>query len=725
MTIDDRTPFTASRPRGRSKLFKTAPDTPPVAASAPPEPPPSIATPLPPPAVILPPSPEGLVAAEAAVELRRPIVCPPLDAVFAPGGPVANLLGSRYRPRAGQVHMAALIRDVLQMGQHAILEAGTGIGKSFAYLIPILWTGAPAIVSTSNKALMNQLWDKDIPQLRKIAPRPFKAALLKGRSNYVCALRLEDFRKQYWLPGFDDDQALLEAALQAEPSGDCERMNLPLSLTTRLTVSSRDCEGQKCAQFKHCFYERAKREAVSADLVVTNHALLCYNVLLMDNQLLPVRPVLVIDEAHQLVSYAINALTLRLEHELFWNVVNHKRTREAAEETDLLETAREGYDDFFRTVARQRPSSWAEDEDVSKWALQGEIQEGLALWNTLKQVHDVLQRQTQRDEDGELDVLVNQSAELVVTLEALARPEPADHIRFCELDLTLSDAEPRAYHAQRSPLEVADVLAHTLFKLWPRVICTSATLGINHNLAWFQRQVGAVETESEVVTAMLRSPFDYAQQMLLYTPPGLEPVYGKKEPEYATRLADAVQQLVETSRGRALVLCTSRRRMLELYQRLSPVLSAHYPCYCQGELPQPEIIAQFKAAGNAVIFATRSFWEGIDIPGDALALVILDKIPFLPLRDPVVQRHDALIQRRGGNPFQELQLGSAILALRQGAGRLIRAETDRGVIALLDSRVLAKRYGRQIIHSLPEGCHTTRFEAVEAFFRIEPSDDEA
>lgn len=630
---------------------------------------------------------------------------------------MATLLGPRYRPRAGQVQMSALIRDVLQTGQHAILEAGTGIGKSFAYLIPILWTGAPAIVSTSNKALMNQLWDKDIPQLRKIAPRPFKAALLKGRSNYVCALRLEDFRKQPSLPDFDDNYALLEAALQAEPSGDCERMSLPLSLTARLTVSSRDCEGQKCAQFKQCFYERAKREAVSADLVVTNHALLCYNVLLMDNQLLPVRPVLVIDEAHQLVPYAINALTLRLEHELFWNVVNHKRTREAAEETDLLETAREGYDDFFRIVARQRPSSWTDDEDINKWALQGELQEGLALWNTLKQVHDVLQRQTQRHEDGELDVLVNQSAELVVTLEALARPEPADHIRFCELDLNLSDAGPRAYHAQRSPLEVANVLAYTLFKPWPRVVCTSATLGINHNLAWFQRQVGAVDTESEVIIATLRSPFNYAEQMLLYTPPGLEPVYGAKEPEYATRLADAVQQLVETSRGRALVLCTSRRRMLDLYARLSPVLSVHYPCYCQGELPQPEIIAQFKAAGNAVIFATRSFWEGINIPGDALALVILDKIPFLPLRDPVVQRHDALIQRRGGNPFQELQLGSAILTLRQGAGRLIRAETDRGVIALLDSRVLTKRYGRQIIHSLPEGCHTTDFTAVEAFFR--------
>ena len=367
--------------------------------------------------------------------------------------------------------------------------------------------------------------------------------------------------------------------------------------------------------------------------------------------------------------------------------------------------------------------SWTDDEEdvsnyASKWALDGELQEGLALWDALKQVQDGLQRLSKTNDDAELDVLLSQNIELVATMEALARPEPEDHIRFCELDATLADYDPRAYHAQRRPLEVADVLAHTLFKPWPRVICTSATLGVNHNLAWFRRQVGAVDPETEVATATLVSPFDYARQMLLYTPPGLEPVYGEQEAAYAARLADEVQRLVETSRGRALVLCTSRKRMLDLYQRLSPVLSARYPCYCQGELPQPEIITRFKADGNAVIFATRSFWEGIDIPGDALGLVILDKIPFLPFRDPVVQRHDALIKQRGGNPFQELQLGNAILALRQGAGRLIRAETDRGVIALLDSRVLTKRYGRQIIRSLPEGCHTARFAEVEAFFAL-------
>ena len=712
MPSRDPSPLAASRKRGRSKLFKT-PDTPPVVA-------PPAATGFTPDTP--PPPVEAVDVVAATVEdLRKPIACPPLDDVFAPGGPVAGLLGARYRPRAGQIQMAALVRDSLQTGQHAILEAGTGIGKSFAYLIPILWSGAPAIVSTSNKALMNQLWDKDIPQLHKIAPRPFKAALLKGRGNYLCALRLDRFRRQTWFPGFNEESDILETALQQEPSGDCERMTLPFPLMTRLTVSSRDCEGQKCERFNRCFYERAKREAVAADLVVTNHALLCYNVLLTENRLLPVRPILVVDEAHQLVSYAINALTLLLEHDLFWSVINHKLTRDAVEEAEVLDAAREAYEDFFRAVAQQRPRSQDDDEqEVSKWALHGEIQEGLALWDALKQVQDGLQRLTKTKDDGELDVLFNRSAELVATMDALARPEPEDHIRFCELDANLPVYDPHAYHAQRLPLEVSETLANALFKPWPRVICTSATLGVNHDLGWFRRQVGAAcaadTADQGVLAATLASPFDYARQMLVYTPPGLEPAYGDDEAAYVDKLTDEVQRLVEASQGRALVLCTSRRRMTQLYQRLSPALNARYPCYCQGELPQPEIITRFKAAGNAIIFATRSFWEGIDIPGEALSLVILDKIPFLPFQDPVVQRHDRLIKKRGGNPFQELQLGTAILALRQGAGRLIRAETDRGVIALLDSRVLTKRYGQQIIRSLPEGCHTAHFAAVEAFF---------
>ncbi|MBN2003734.1 MAG: ATP-dependent DNA helicase [Anaerolineae bacterium] len=704
----DSTPLLESRKRGRGKLFKTeaapqvttAQDTPPVA---------------PPPEILLPANPTADAAAILAAELRRPIACPALDAVFATGGAVAGLLGERYRPREGQIRMAALVRESLRTGRHAIIEAGTGIGKSFAYLIPILWSGVPGVVSTSNKALMNQLWDKDIPQLRRIAPRPFKAALLKGRSNYLCALRLENFRRQRWLPGMDQELALVERALQSEFGGDCERMSLPADLVARLTVNNRDCAGHKCHHFTRCFYERAKREAAAADLVVTNHALLCYNALLAENQILPVRPILVVDEAHQLTNYAINALTLLLEHDLFWGFINHKLTREIVAEDGLLEAARESYDAFFRAVAGQRPVN-DETETANRWVLQGEIQEGLALWQALKRIQDELGRHAKNQDNTELDTLRNQSAELTATLEALARPEPEDHIRFCDFDMALPGQDPRAYQAQRRPLEAAEALARALFAPWPRIICASATLGVDRNLDWFRRQVGATNTETDVLTATLESPFDYARQMVVYTPWGLEPAYDDEEALYAARLAGEVQRLVETSRGRALVLCTSRRRMAQLYTQLAPALEAHYPCFCQGELPQPEIVARFKAAGNAVIFATRSFWEGIDIPGDALALVILDKIPFQPFQDPVVRRHEQLIRQRGGNPFQELQVGTAILALRQGAGRLIRTETDRGVIALLDSRVLTKRYGSQIIRSLPGGCHTNDFAAVAAFF---------
>jgi ATP-dependent DNA helicase DinG len=222
---------------------------------------------------------------------------------------------------------------------------------------------------------------------------------------------------------------------------------------------------------------------------------------------------------------------------------------------------------------------------------------------------------------------------------------------------------------------------------------------------------------------MLDSPFDYPRQVLLYTPRALTPIYNERRRafarDYVQALTEEVQHLLEVSQGRALVLCTSRARMHQLYETLAPNLKDRYPCYLQGEEAQPELVRRFQRDGNAVLFATRGFWEGLDIPGDALALVILDKIPFVPYDDPIMRKQEAQVRARGGNTFYDLQLGPAILNLRQGAGRLIRSETDRGVIALLDGRVLRKAYGRQIIQSLPEGCHTTDFEDVAAFLRRE------
>lgn len=659
--------------------------------------------------------------AEAA---RRPIECPPLDSVFLSGGPLAEVLGSRYRARQGQVQMARLVREALQQGRHAVVEAGTGIGKSFAYLVPIFWSGAAALVSTSNKALMNQLWEKDIPTLQQIAPRPIKAALLKGRSNYVCALRLTRLREQVGLPGRDRYLALVCQGLTRSPTGDMEMMNLPQELVARLTVNSRECRGRHCAHFKDCFYEEAKKQAIRADLVVTNHALLCHNALLAENRILPVRPVLVVDEAHQLPRYAIEALTMATEHDQFWSLANSPQVRHATRDPQLLAEIREGYEYFLRAVEDQRPGGRRSPRRPARWALQGELQIGLALWDELQTLTRDLVHAKGLDE-GDQESLVQQSEEIAATIRALSVEEPETHIRLGEVVDSATPGTPESVQALYRPLEVMAPLRRFLFDAWPRVICTSATLSVGNDLGWFRGQVGLYGTNGAtgqrdpVIAATIKSPFDYARQMVLYTPRSLLPVYdqqrGAFSRDYVSQLTAEVGRLLEASRGRALVLCTSRARMNQLYDALAPVLSVDYPCYRQGDYAQPDLVARFKDDGNAIIFATRGFWEGLDIQGDALALVILDKVPFIPYNDPVIRRQEARIRARNGNTFYELQLGPAILNLRQGAGRLIRSETDRGVIALLDGRLLRKSYGRQIIVSMPEGSHTTDFEDVAAF----------
>ena len=656
------------------------------------------------------------------------IICPPLEGVFAPGGPLAALLGDRYRARAGQTHMAHLVRDALQGRSHAVIEAGTGIGKSFAYLIPVLWSGAQAVVSTSNKGLMNQLWEKDIPKLQQLAPRLMKAALLKGRSNYICTLRLERLRQQVGIPNQPAMLNLVRKGLEAVPSGDVEMMRLPPELVARVTVGGHECQGRRCARFDKCFHEAAKREAAGADLVVTNHALLCYNALLAENHILPVRPVLIVDEAHQLPRYAVEALTMALGRDLFWSLMSNSSVRDGVSDADLLVEARTGYDDFFSAVERQRPGRAAANGRPTRWALEGELQAGLALWDILNQVQRALINAAQLDE-GDRDAAVMQVEEVASTVRALAIPEPETHIRLCEVaEETMPGAE-ETYQALYRPLEVAAPLRRMLFDVWPRVICTSATLSVNNDLGWFKRQIGLPSADGEgaahVISQAIQGPFDYQRQMVLYTPRSLTPVYDERAQSFADgyvqQLTEEVGRLLETSRGRALVLCTSRQRMVQLYDALAPVLRTRYPCYLQGDTTQPELVTRFQKDGNAILFATRGFWEGLDIPGEALALVILDKIPFVPYDDPVIRRQEDRIRARGGNPFYEIQLGSAILNLRQGAGRLIRSETDRGVIALLDGRVLHKQYGQQIIRSLPEGCHTTDFADVATFLKQRPA----
>ena len=635
---------------------------------------------------------------------------PDVTPAFAEGGLIARALGKRYRYREGQVEMARLVRQALVEGRPAVLEAGTGCGKSFAYLIPLMASGARAFISTANKTLQTQLWEKDIPTLRQVVERSFTAALLKGRSNYVCLFKLGEARQQVALPGLEDDLARLPERLRKTPSGDVEDMRLPLRLREAVTAGQHDCLGKECPHFATCYYEQAKLQAEKADLVVVNHALLAFNLAM---PFLSPRPVVVVDEAHELERYVVNALRLGLEYATIPGLINDDVVLRHAPDGLRGEAVRLNHQLF--EMLSQKPSP-----REPRWAIQGELQEGLALADRVNQIHKALLKTYSPAMDGDEEsaenarhrLAIEWAAQLVGQVRTLAAPPPPDYVRYCEEQPGQKGAGAVVLCSE--PVGVADFLRQTLFEPVKRVVCTGASLSTAGHFGYFRRQAGV--PPEHTIERVIESPFDYPHQALLYTPNGLEPQYGAGEEQYVLNLGREVWRLIQASRGRAFVLCTSTYRMKGLYDLISPHLE--YNCYCQGEgLSRAELLDLFQHdAVGAVLFATRSFWEGVDIPGPALSLVIIDKLPFAPQNDPVVQYRQQLIRDRGGSPFDEMTLPEAILMLKQGVGRLIRSETDRGVIAILDSRINTKRYGQQVIASLPRARRTRRIQDVREFF---------
>jgi len=611
--------------------------------------------------------------------------------------------------------MARLVAHALKNEQHALIEAGTGSGKSFAYLIPLIWQGSRAFVSTANKTLQNQLWEKDLPALKRIAPKPFTAALLKGRGNYVCQIRLDEMSRQLTLPGHGVSYGDLKAQLKQTPSGDVEEMRLFGELRDALTVSWQDCLGPKCPRLGECYYELARLRAEEADLVVLNHALLAY-LLVLDTPFLQPRDVVIIDEAQEFEPYVINALRLSLEYNQVPALANDTVVVGNCDEGDRGRAVQANHRLF--TELSQRLSQDGE----RRAAAPQELPVALTVATHLKALSgQLLSRYPPLPGAGEgheqnlrHQRVIEWAAELAHGVETLGRAVPDGKVRY--LEQTWGDSEAARVALHQEPVEVAEFLHTALWEATRTVVCTTATLAVNQRFDYFRRQVGV--PQEGVQQRIFDSPFDFANQALLYTPQGLYPQYGEGEAAYVDALAAEVERLVLASRGRAFVLCTSTRRAKQLFERLAPRLP--YTTYCQGTAPRSELLDLFRNdAGGAVLFATKSFWEGVDMPGEALSLVIIDKLPFAPHRDPVIQHRQQRILEAGGNPFYQYTLPEAILALKQGVGRLIRRETDRGVMAILDSRINTKRYGAQVIASLPQARRTLQFKDVKNFFGAE------
>ncbi|KAF0843199.1 ATP-dependent DNA helicase DinG [Methylovorus glucosotrophus] len=635
-----------------------------------------------------------------------------LDSVFSLEGPLAASIPG-YRTRVQQLEMAKAIEEAIKLGRQLVAEAGTGTGKTFAYLVPALLSGGKVIVSTGTKTLQDQLFNRDLPAVRDALKVPVTVAMLKGRANYVCHFHLERAMNEGRFISREDANYVhkIRAFADNSSTGDkSELTDVPENATIWPAVTStRDnCMGQECAFYKECFVMEARKRALAADVVVVNHHLFFADVMLRDEgvaELLPSANTVIFDEAHQLPEVA----------GLFFG--------EDVSTSQLMELARDAHAEYITTAkdCTALPEATAALEKAVRdfrlvFSFEGSrmpVQKAQALKNfdsayaTMQEKLNVLAQvlESQAERDPAIENCWQRGLALQQKLQAWQKADNANLVRWVEVF-----SQSVQLHA--TPLSVAEGFGKQL-NAQPRAwIFTSATLAVKSDFSHYLGQMGL----QEATTGYWNSPFDYGQQALLYVPNGMpEP----NSPGYSAAVAAAALPVIRASRGRAFVLSTSLRAMREIHALLKDAFSSEgmeYPLLMQGESARTELLDRFRALGNAVLVGSQSFWEGVDVRGEALSAVIIDKLPFAPPDDPVLAARIDKMNAEGRNAFMEYQLPYSVITLKQGAGRLIRDEADRGVLMICDPRLIAKHYGRRIWQSLPPFKRTRDIAEVEAFF---------
>jgi len=619
--------------------------------------------------------------------------------------------------------MAQAVARAITLRQPLVAEAGTGTGKTFAYLVPALLYGGKVIVSTGTKTLQDQLFERDLPLIRDALAAPITVALLKGRANYVCHHHLERTAREGRLPTRADARYLpkIVAFARASERGDrAELADVPENAAIwPLVTSTRDnCLGSNCAFYRECFVMKARKEALDADVVVINHHLFFADVTLRDEglaELLPACNTVILDEAHQLPDTA----TLFFgEQTTAGELTELARDAEAIARSqlrdvpDLPDASAELVPLIrkFRLAAGDVPGKYAQQ------ALAGrrEFREALeALAAGLDRLASEMRLVADRSED--IAVVARRAEAAADGLErwqsGLRGPddEPDDWIRWMDIG-----AQSWQLHA--SPLSVADVFRRQVDETGRAWIFTSATLAVGRDFSHYTSQLGL----GDAATGCWDSPFDYATQGLLYVPRGLPP---PNSVEHTNAVVDAALPVLKASGGRAFLLFTTLRALNAARERLMAAFEREgldFPVLVQGDGSKTELLLRFRALGNAVLLGSASFWEGVDVPGDALSVVVIDKLPFAPPDDPLLAARLARLAAEGGNAFMDWQLPQAAISLKQGAGRLIRTETDRGILMLCDPRIVDKPYGRKIWQSLPAMKRTRDLDDVIAFLEATP-----
>lgn len=638
-----------------------------------------------------------------------------IASTFAPDGPLARAIDG-FSPRPQQTEMAERVAQAIAERSVLVVEAGTGTGKTYAYLVPALQSGAKVIVSTGTKTLQDQLYGRDLPTVRGALGVPVSIALLKGRANYLCHYHLERSLQEGRLGSRDEASHLQAIARWAKltSTGDkAQCTEVPEeSGAWALATSTRDnCLGQDCPNAKECFVTAARREAMEADVVVVNHHLFFADLMLREEgvaELLPSCNAVVFDEAHQLAETAslffgesvstsqMLELARDTRAEALVNAKDFKALPESAER--LVKAVRD-----LRLVFRE--------ENVRLSAAQIDERPAFApalatVLEALNELAGLLETQAARAEG--LEKCWQRALDLVVRVErwqAGERPgDKTDHVRWAEI-------YTQALALNATPLSVADIFRRQMEDNPRAWIFTSATLSVGADFGHYCGELGLHDAQ----TAQWGSPFAYEQQALLYAPENMpEP----SSPTYAEAVARAAWPLIKACRGGVFVLCTSLRAMKRIHELIEDKLSAfdpERPLLIQGQATRSELLDRHRAAGNAVLVASQSFWEGVDVRGDALQLVIIDKLPFAPPDDPVLSARIEHMKRQGRNAFSEYQLPHAVISMKQGAGRLIRDERDHGVLMVCDPRLVDKPYGKVIWRSLPPMRRTRSADVAVQF----------
>ncbi len=628
-----------------------------------------------------------------------------LDDIFGENGVLSRAIPG-YRLREQQLEMAQAVTGAIEDTSILIAEAGTGTGKTFAYLIPALTHGGKVIISTGTKTLQDQLFDRDIPMVRKALSAPVTVALLKGRANYICHHHLERAKADGRFESPDDVVHLAHIDSYARVSKTGDRSGLaqvPEDATVWPAVTStrENCLGGDCPYHSKCFVLEARKQALEADVVVVNHHLFFADLVLRDEgsgELLPASNTIIFDEAHQLPETASLFFGDNISTNQFVELGRDTRVEaaiSAASAGGLTEVA-QALEKAARDLRLQFPRQ-------STRKTYRQAHEGNEFSLGLEHVDEALreliaQLEAQAEHSEGLHHLWERATDQLATLDNWRDEDDAERVRWLEIF-------GGSVHLNSTPLSVADIFRNQLSGHPRAWIFTSATLSVRQNFSHYQAQLGLEDAE----TKTWDSPFDYQNQALLYVPAKMP---DPNSDGYTESVVNAALPLIQAAGGHTFFLFTSLRAMREARELLLQGMkarSADYPVMMQGDGSRSELLERFRHLGNAILLGSQSFWEGVDVRGEALSLVIIDRLPFAPPDDPVLAARIAKINREGRNAFMEYQLPEAAINLRQGAGRLIRDESDRGALMICDPRLISKPYGRRIWQSLPP-MHRTRDE---------------